>query len=160
MKRTLVVTAVAVAVALLLALGTVAVAAAQGPNGGANGTPCPMIGGSRFGIGVMHDDMVAAVATRLGLSVDDIEARLAGGETMWQIARSQGLSDEEITTLMRDAMQEALDAAVANGDLTQEQADRMGQMGRFMGLGAGLGRAGRGMGMGLGCRGARSGQSA
>jgi hypothetical protein len=160
MKRTLVV--LAVAVTLLLAFGTVAVALAQGPNGDADTHSCPMAGGDAARVGVLHDDMMAALATRLGLPSEDLQSRVTGGETVWQIARAQGLSDEQITTLMRDAMQDALKAAVASGDITQEQADRMGRMGRFMGHMTGRNGAGRGAGMGrgLGHSGLRTGESA
>jgi hypothetical protein len=148
MKRTLVV--LAVALALLLAFGTVSVALAQGPDDDAGTPTCPMAGGGPTRVGVLHDDVIAALASRLGLTGDELQSRMAGGETVWQIARAQGLSDEQVTTLMRDAMQDALKAAVASGDVTQAQADRMtrmaqramgGMMARH-GMGRGLGRAG------------------
>ena len=79
------------------------------------------------GYGPMHDDMVDALAEALNLTPEEIQSRIEAGETPWQIAQAQGLSDEEIQQLMLDAHDKALDAAVEAGTLTQEQADWMDQ---------------------------------
>jgi Spy/CpxP family protein refolding chaperone len=79
------------------------------------------------GYGPMHEYMEDAFAEALGISHDDLEAKLDAGETMWSIAQAQGLSDEEISQLMIDARTKALEKAVADGVLTQEQADWMTQ---------------------------------
>jgi hypothetical protein len=84
-----------------------------------------MMGGYSGGYGPMHDEMVAALAEGLGLSTEDLEARLEAGETPWEIAASQGLQDEEIANLMSEAHDKALEKAVDAGLLTQEQADWM-----------------------------------
>lgn len=84
-----------------------------------------MMGGYYGGYGPMHDEMVAALAEGLGLSTEDLEARLEAGETPWEIAASQGLQDEEIANLMSEAHDKALEKAVDAGLLTQEQADWM-----------------------------------
>ena len=75
--------------------------------------------------GPMHAAMVAAVAEALGLTPEEIEARHDAGETLWEIAEAEGLSTEEIQDLMFSAHDVALEDAVANGWLTQEQADWM-----------------------------------
>ena len=75
--------------------------------------------------GPMHDAMIAALAEALGLTPEELEARHDAGETMWQIAESEGLSAEEIQELMLSAHDTALEDAVANGLLTEEQADWM-----------------------------------
>jgi len=75
--------------------------------------------------GPMHEAMVAAVANALGLTPEEIETRHDAGETLWEIAEAEGLSAEEIQDLMSPAHDTALEEAVANGDLTQEQADWM-----------------------------------
>lgn len=157
MRNKLVVTVVALVV--LLALGTVGVAFAQSPDRDGDGISCPMAGGVRGGAGLLHEEMIAALAPRLELRAEELQSRIADGETVWHIARDQGRSDDEITTLMQDARQEALDAAVANGDLTEEQAERMDQMRRNIGSRLGLGRGGRGLGRGAGCGGGRWAQS-
>jgi hypothetical protein len=70
----------------------------------------------------MHEYMEDAFAEALGISHDELEAKLDEGETMWSIAQAQGLSDDEIAQLMVDARTNALEKAVADGVLTQEQA--------------------------------------
>ena len=153
MKRTL--SVMVVAAALLVAFGGVGVVLAQEPGNGA--VTCPMNGGGRgvggggIGAGLMHDDMLAAMAEKLGVSAESLEARIDSGETIYSIARAEGLSDDEIVTMMQEARQAARAAAVADGDLTQEQADWMAQ--HMDGRGMGMGRSGGGFGMGTGMRG-------
>lgn len=85
--------------------------------------------------GVMHEIMEEAMAASLGLTVEELEARHEAGETYWDIARAQfpGITDEEILDKMAQARDNALQAAVEQGLITQDQADWMGQggMGRF-----------------------------
>lgn len=89
--------------------------------------------------GILHDALIAAYAGKLGISVDDLNARLAGGETLAAIAFAQGLSLDEFQVLKADARSQAIDQAVTDGTLTQEQADWMKQHG------AGVAAGGRGM---------------
>jgi len=77
--------------------------------------------------GPIHDGMIAYAAEKLGLTVDALEARLDNGETLWQVASSLNVSADEFTTLMRDARNAGIDAAVQAGTLTQAQADWMKQ---------------------------------
>ena len=113
-----------------------------------------MMGGGMMGYagtgveGPMHDAMVAAFAQKLGITVDDLNARLAKGETMAQIAASKGLTSAEFYTLMKDARSQAIDQAVKDGTLTQAQADWMKQRGAGMMSGYGRRGAGRGGMMG------------
>ena len=89
--------------------------------------------------------MIAVFAEELNIPVADLEARLDQGETMAQIAVSTGLTVDEFRTLMVDARTQAIDQAVTDGTLTQEQADWMKQ--RSAGQMAG-GQMGNGRGMG------------
>ena len=73
----------------------------------------------------MHAGMVESLAVAAGLAVDDFNARLADGETMYQILESAGLSAEEITDAYNNAHDAALQTAVDEGWITQEQADWM-----------------------------------
>jgi hypothetical protein len=75
--------------------------------------------------GPMHDAMVTEVANALGLTPEEIEARHDGGESIWEIAESEGLGTEEIQNLMDSAHDLALEDAVAKGYLTQEEAEWM-----------------------------------
>ncbi len=106
-------------------------------------------GGMMGGAGMvwMHDEMEKALAAKLGMTEDEIEQRLASGETMLQIAESKGLTSEEFYQWMADARAEALKAAVAAGTITQAQADWMQQhMTQQQGQGFGPGSCGGMMG--------------
>jgi len=157
MKK-IIVTVVVLAV-LVAALGTAGLAYAQSPTPAANGAGSSLMGGrgprggmgagvTASGEGFLHDAMIAVFAEKLGIPVADLEARLANGETMAQIALSTGLTLDEFRTLMLEARSQAIDQAVQDGTLTQAQADWMKQhVGGQMG-GAGGQRGGR-MGQGL-----------
>ncbi len=97
------------------------------------------------GEGILHDAMVSYFAEKLGLTVDQINTRLANGETMAQIAYSTGLTVDQFRTLMVDARSQAIDQAVKDGTLTQAQADWMKQRGAGM-----VGSRGASMGRGAG----------
>ncbi|NIR66279.1 MAG: hypothetical protein GWN61_18635 [candidate division Zixibacteria bacterium] len=84
-----------------------------------------MMGWNQGEEGPMHEAMVNELAELLGLTEDEIEARHDAGETMWEIAQAEGLSDEEIQEFMFSAHDFALEDAVANGWMTQEQAEWM-----------------------------------
>ncbi len=102
-------------------------------------------GMSATGEGILHDGMIAVYAEKLGIAVDDLNARLDKGETMAQIAASKGLTAEQFTALMTDARTQAIDQAVKAGTLTQSQADWMKTRGAGM-MGGNAGRVGgRGM---------------
>ena len=107
--------------------------------------------GAANGEGILHDEMISVYAQEVGITVDDLNARLANGETMAQIAAAQGLTAEQFTALMADARAQAVDQAVKDGTLTQEQVDWMktrGAAARGMGAGRGAGRGMRGAGTG------------
>jgi hypothetical protein len=95
------------------------------------------------GEGILHDGMIAVYAEKLGISVADLNTRLANGETIAQIAAEKGLTAEQFTALMQDARSQAIDQAVKAGTLTQEQGDWLKTRGAGM-MGAGQRSAGRG----------------
>jgi uncharacterized protein YidB (DUF937 family) len=95
--------------------------------------------------GPMHEYMEAAMAKALGMDVEDLEAAIDSGKTMWDVAQEKGISQDEFFTLMQTARGEALKQMVADGVITQAQADWMLQRGPG---GMGGGRGGRG---GSGC---------
>ncbi len=96
---------------------------------GAGGNGTGMMGrwGNDGTYGPMHAEMVNAFAAALGINPDDLQAQLDAGETMWTIAEASGLNAQEFATLMVDTRTQALQAAVAAGSITQEQADWMTQ---------------------------------
>ncbi len=73
--------------------------------------------------GILHDTLVTIYAQELGLSVDEINTRLDSGETLAEIASAAGLTPEQISALISDARAQAIEQAVSDGLLTQEQAD-------------------------------------
>ncbi len=150
---------------LVVALATTGQVFAQAGN-----PPTPQTPGSGYGYGrgmggrmggmlangsegILHDTMIAVFAQKLGLTVDELNARLAKGETMAQIAASKGLTADQFTTLMTDARNQAIDQAVKDGKLTQAQADWL--KARGFGMGGAMNGSGRGYGRGM--RGAGAG---
>ena len=92
--------------------------------------------------GYLHDYMSTLLANALGLTPDELQAKHDTGETAWSIAESLGYSSEEFYTLMVDIRTEAINQALADGVIPQEQAewmlDRMNQMPMY-GLDTGYG---------------------
>jgi hypothetical protein len=75
--------------------------------------------------GPMHDSMVAELAGALGLSTDEIDSRIDAGETVWEIAESEGLSLVEIQEFMLSSHDEHHAEAVEKGWITPEQVELM-----------------------------------
>ena len=118
-----------------------------------NGYGAGMMGNGSYG--PMHEYMEAAFAKALGITHNDLETKLAAGETMWSVAEAQGLSEAQITDLMVSAHGEALKSAVAAGAITQQQADWMDQhMDQMLDYGMGAGFC-HGAGQGQGGNGRR-----
>ncbi|MGB3701788.1 MAG: hypothetical protein WA997_11010 [Anaerolineales bacterium] len=98
-------------------------------------------GGMAYGeVGSYHEVMLASFAETLGITAEQLEARLEGGETMWQIVESEGATWEEFITIMQQARSTMLEQAVEEGTMSQEQADFMNS--RFQGRGFGQGYGG------------------
>ena len=92
-------------------------------------------GGSGGGMQFMdedlyHGDMLGGFAEALGLTADQLDARVAEGETMWQIAESEGATWDEFIAIMQEARSSMLDQAVEDGTLHQDQAGFMNSRGR------------------------------
>jgi len=141
--------AVVIVAVVTLALGSVGVAFAQTPTQtteigagwmGGRGTRGAMVGENAVARdGILHDYMIAEYAEALGIPVADLEAHLDGGETMAEIALSEGLTFEQFRTLLVDVRTQAIEQALSDGVLTQEQADWLtlrgaGQMGISRGM--------------------------
>ena len=65
------------------------------------------------------------LAEVLGIPVEQLEERLAGGETIRTLVEESGLDMAEVQTALQAARAEMLQQAVADGSITQEQAGRM-----------------------------------
>lgn len=131
MKKTLVIVATVVGVVLL---GNVVAASAQGIGPGAGSGPA-----SEY-MTEMHEAVWTAVAQELGLTYDELVAATQEGQTLWQIAADKGVSIERLREVMLEARETALADLVAQGVITQEQADWMlSRTNRMGGPGAGFG---------------------
>lgn len=93
--------------------------------GGQMGAPLSsgLNGVAATGDGILHDTVINVYAGKLGLSVDELNARLTAGETLVQIAYAQGLTVEEINAMMAEARSQGFNQAVVDGTMTQDQAD-------------------------------------
>ncbi len=65
------------------------------------------------------------MAELLGTTVEELREELQEGKTIPGLAERQGVPLQEITEALLQARQQALADAVAEGRLTQEQADRI-----------------------------------
>ncbi len=83
--------------------------------------------------GPLHTFMAIEFAKRLGLNVNDINTRIAAGETMYDIALSAGVTADEFPAIMTEVRTNAVDAAVKANVITQAQADLMKTRGGMMG---------------------------
>jgi hypothetical protein len=101
-----------------------------------------MMNGSGMGqyAGVMHEYMISAFASAVGLTVDGVNTRITNGETPKQIAIAQGKTEADLPALWLQIRQDALNKAVSDGVITQAQADVMLQhMNNYAGPGFGAG---------------------
>jgi hypothetical protein len=88
--------------------------------------------------GVMHEYMIEAFANAFGIIPEDLESRLADGESMWQVAEAYGFSSEDFSALRLEVRDSARQQAVEAGLITPEQAEWMNQ--RMLRMdGAGIG---------------------
>jgi polyhydroxyalkanoate synthesis regulator phasin len=71
-----------------------------------------------------HGDPKAA-ADYLGLTVDQLGVQLRDGKTLADVAKAQGKSVDGLKDAIVDAAKQKLDKAVADGDLTAKQRDRL-----------------------------------
>lgn len=102
---------------------------------------------SQVGTGWLHDYMIEYYAAAFDMDAAVLNERLLAGETMADIAFSLGYTVDEFSVLMTEARQYALDSALADGLITQDQYDLMITRGL---MGAGGGGNGGGMGNGRG----------
>jgi ABC-type sugar transport system substrate-binding protein len=108
--------------------------------------------GGGFGFWGGSWTMFDTMAEALGLSPDEFFAELHAGKTLEEIAEAQGVELEAVQEAMNaaraDAMREAIEQAVEDGNITQEQADWL-----LEGLEQGFFPMGRGFGFGHGMKG-------
>jgi hypothetical protein len=122
MKRTFLIVALVVAALVVAGVGVVYAQDGTPPYGGRGG-------GMHDGTGALHTFMVTEFAKELNLNVNDVNTRLAAGETLRDIALSAGVTVEQFPAIMQEVRANALEAAVAANVITQEQADWMNSRG-------------------------------
>jgi hypothetical protein len=76
-----------------------------------------------------REQMHSAVASALGLSIDELDAAIAEGQTLAQIAEAQGVDLQTVhdatAAARKEAMRQGIEQAVEEGQLSREQADWM-----------------------------------
>jgi uncharacterized protein YidB (DUF937 family) len=68
------------------------------------------------------------VAQGLHMTTNQLETQLQSGKSLSQIATAQGVSSSQLQTLVTSAIQNAVNKAVSEGNLTQQQATNILQM--------------------------------
>jgi len=102
---------------------------------------------STSGARSVHTLVWNSLADALKLTPDELNEQLASGKTLIQIAEAQGVSQDQLAAALETSVKAGLDKAVADGVLTQAQADQMlshmsgnyAWMLSHMGAGAGAG---------------------
>lgn len=138
MKKLLLIALGAALAILVLGVAGIAFAQTQNPPSGLAPNSAPfggmgrwngggMMGGWNQGTqsGFMHDYLITAIAPKLGLSVDALQTELVAGKTLWQVAEAKGFSLTQFQSMLLEAKKEALSKMVADGVITQAQADWM-----------------------------------
>jgi hypothetical protein len=82
-------------------------------------------GGFRGGFGGRGFGGGTAAAAYLGISAAALQAQLAGGKTMAQVAKAQGKSVDGLVAVMLASQKKRLASAVASGFLTDGQAQQI-----------------------------------
>lgn len=116
---------VGLAVVMVVALGFGAVSYAsandtffqgQGENGGFER------GGKKDG--PLHDLFLENIAEALGISSNDLVARLEAGEKLHDVAADFGYEGDELKALFTSVREETIEEALATGLITEEQAEK------------------------------------
>jgi len=84
--------------------------------------------GKRFGPGsgsVFKHGLLDDVADALGTTPAKLFEQLRAGKSLADVAKANGKSLDDVRSALKAAMKTRLDKAVAGGDLTQKQADRI-----------------------------------
>jgi hypothetical protein len=130
MKKILLVVSVFVVAVAIFGLGIVFAQQTQPAlaAGYAGGYGQGMMGGrGGFGGGAMRTYVEQALADKLGMTLADVDTALASGKSMYQIALDKGIADADVPALLAEVHKTAFDKAVADGVMSQAQADLMYQ---------------------------------
>jgi len=111
--------ALTLAVVLALSIGTATFAA--GPAATTSSPTC----GLGYGNSLQSAVCQAAISELLGMTRDEIHALRLEGKSLVEIAAAKNVTEEQLVAAIMEAKTEALQTRVADGKLTQEQADLM-----------------------------------
>jgi hypothetical protein len=136
MKTRVWLTLAGIALALVVAITVAPAAWAQGPAGGfrpgqaqgrmAGGGPgMGRRGGMGGQMGGPQQSLVAIAAQQLGIDQADLVAQLQGGKTIAQVANEKNVPLDTIVNAFVATRQARMAQAVANGRMTQAEADAM-----------------------------------
>ncbi len=111
------------AIVSVLGLFAVGTAFAQGPTPTPAGPPFggPFWGGVANGYSVMSD----AITKLLGMTPQQIYDARASGKTLSDLAKSKGITDQQLIDAMLAGQKTVIDQALKDGRITQAQADWM-----------------------------------
>lgn len=128
MKKILI-TIVFVSLAALLAAGIAFAQSGNTPQAPADGMGAGRFGG-RGGMhganqGLLQPYMLQALSEALDIPLEELQSAHDAGQTMWTTAEKYGISAENLQAAMIQAREQALQAALADGAITQEQAGWM-----------------------------------
>ena len=94
-----------------------------------------------------RDVLKQAAADTLGISVEEMEAAKEDG-TLQELAEAAGVTREDVRDAVIAARDGMIDDALANGEITAEQAEQLKEKPIRKGRHGGHGRPGRGGGQG------------
>lgn len=69
------------------------------------------------------DAMFEAVASKLGMSLDDLENQLEAGKSLGDLAREKGVSEDDLRKTVVGVIQPRLDQAAREGKITPKMAE-------------------------------------
>jgi hypothetical protein len=96
---------------------------AAGQQGGPGGQGRPH--GDKGWMADYRDELHAAIADGLGMTVEEFDAAIQGGKTPFEIATDKGLTQAQFGEILLNAHKEVLALAVSDGKLTQDEADQI-----------------------------------
>ncbi|HEU0022986.1 MAG TPA: hypothetical protein VFQ12_00045 [Thermoleophilaceae bacterium] len=82
--------------------------------------------GLHFGFGFGgHGDVMEDVAEALGISTSDLFSELRDGKSLAEVAKAHDKSLDDVKSAVRKTLDERIDKALEDGDLTEKQADEI-----------------------------------
>lgn len=79
--------------------------------------------GGKFGFGMKQD--LTEAAKLLGLTADELKTQLSSGKSLADIAKEKNVDVQKLIDAQKTAMVNSIDQAVKDGNMTQEQADKL-----------------------------------